>query len=122
MYTHCKINLTEQIQVERVFIDGVNSLVSRISINEKFARILLQANHWDVDKIARLVRNDRNDFLRKCHIDAKPEPKRKLSSTQSVLAKGYCSVCAMDGYTELPHLTCGHCFCEHCWKSHVESR
>ncbi|CAO4373382.1 unnamed protein product [Caenorhabditis nigoni] len=109
-------------QVERVFLDGVNQLIARIPVNDKCARTLLEANQWDVERVVKLYRQDRTDLFRRSHIDARPEPKRKLSATSGVKAKGYCTVCAMEGHAELPHLACGHCFCEHCWKSHVESR
>ncbi|CAP37079.2 Protein CBG19920 [Caenorhabditis briggsae] len=108
-------------QVERVFLDGMNQLTARIPVNDKCARTLLEANQWDVERVVKLYRQDRTDLFRRSHIDARPEPKRKLSATSGVKAKGYCTVCAMEGHAELPHLACGHCFCEHCWKSHVES-
>lgn len=76
----------------------------------------LSSYYFENYQVVKQFRADRNELLRRSHIGPKTDSPRKTSD------QGYCSVCAMDGYEHLSRLTCGHCFCEHCWKSHIESR
>ncbi|CAI5448040.1 unnamed protein product [Caenorhabditis angaria] len=103
-------------QVEKVFVESVKTLMLRLNIGDKVAKLLLVANSWDIEYIVSMYRMNRYDLFRQSHMAAKSDVAYEKPKN------GYCSVCAIDGYESLASLQCGHCFCEQCWNCHIESR
>jgi hypothetical protein len=119
-------------QVDKMVKDWVSDVMHVLSVTPSQAKLLLQLNNWDLDKIKQEANANLEEFLIKngLKVKSKQQPKterRTGMQLRSKIAKkekqqsSQCGVCWEDDI-ELIALDCGHNFCSECWPNHIKAQ
>jgi ariadne-1 len=114
--------------------DHVAKIMKLLPITASQAKLLLQLNNWDMDKISEEAKENSDELLIKNGLKVKPkeEPKSdrrlglqlrvkrdvKNSVKQQPLQCGVC----WEEDVEFLALECGHKFCLECWPNHIKTQ
>ena len=104
-----------KVEVQVMLDETVSTLAGVINTTHSVAKLLLLTNRWDMIKITENFHGNPHKLQTKSMIAP-----LEREANQDFYIYGKCDVCLDDELKSLKAASCGHAFCEDCWRHHFE--
>jgi hypothetical protein len=107
-------NCLSRSEAKNMLDKQIAELIEILPITSSQAKLILQLNSWNIDKISEEATENLDKFLIKNGLKVNPE-ECEINKNEN-----QCQVCS-EKEVELSGLDCGHIFCVKCWSKHINA-